>query len=256
MLSDHPIASVIIVNWNHPDVIGRCLHSLAMTDGVKYEVVVVDNGSTPDVVDRLHGWQEEGLIRTLRCEPVNHYFSVGCNIGAAFANPASDYLVLLNSDVQILRPDWLTKMVAWMEDTQQVAPFAYTTRPTVITPGPRDIVSFGWAYDATVEGWARPDGFCLGFRRAAWRPISPDFPWHYGLEEMVCQAIRDGARCGVTCKYIPYIFHHGHGSWTEAPDVANLREPDMPGWFRGLHIETLDFTIVAGEVDHGSYLCW
>ena len=41
-----PIVSIIIVNYNGKDVIGKCLDSVFATIYPYFEVIVVDNGST------------------------------------------------------------------------------------------------------------------------------------------------------------------------------------------------------------------
>ena len=243
MTGDAPLVSIIILNYNHPEMIEACLRTLMITEGVPYEVVVVDNGSEAPVVEFLHAEYAAGRIATLVELPTNLMFLAN-NVGVAASDRRSEYVLLLNSDVEIVGADWLAKTVGWAEGTTVARPFPYTTKPTVADPGPRDVVSVGWAWDPTVEGHARPDGFCCLIRRSAWHDISPDFPWHYGLEEALCAAARDGAKIGVLCKYQPYIVHHGQGSGPVGDiGATHVRQPDMPAWFAGIRIETLDFTV-------------
>lgn len=254
-----PTVSIVIVNHNHPEIINICLRSLSKTGGIPYEVVVVDNGSNLETATVLNEHYERGRIDRLVLEPVNHYFSEGNNIGVKHSSQDSEYVLLLNSDIGIVRPDWLVKLVAWAEGTAKYWPTIWNLRPTVPKPGPLDIVSMGWSYDGTVQpSLARPEGFCCLIRRSAWQDMSQDFPWYYGFEEMVTKVIRAGHRCGVLCQYGSYFVHREAGSWSKAtgdhPRVVNAREPDMPGWFAGLEIETLDFTL--GPNEHDSYLEW
>lgn len=261
-----PLVSIIILNYFHPEVVNICLRSIEITEGIPYEVVVVDNGSSPDVVEALVQHRNEGRITTLVPEPVNHMFAEGNNIGVRNSHPDSKYLLLLNSDVAFLRPDWLTKLVAWMEGTIEYTPSIWGLHPAQPHAGPRDIVSAGFSYDPNVlPGRMRPEGFCCMIRRSVWRDISTDFPWHYGLEEAIALSIRDGAKCGVLSQYPTYFVHREGGSapgtWTcetqfeKAPvPIINLRTPDLPAWFDGLEIETLDFSL--GDHEHDSYLAW
>ena len=83
--------------------------------------------------------------------------------------------------------------------------------------------------------------------------MSPDFPFHYGFEEMVTSVIREGARCGVLFNYAPYVVHREGGSG-KSTEIVNRREPDLPAWFSGINIETLDFTL--GEDEHDTYMEW
>jgi glycosyltransferase involved in cell wall biosynthesis len=266
-----PEVSIVILSWQHPEVIDICLRSLVPTEG-SYEVIVVDNGSGPETVNALREHQAEGRIDVLVEEPENRYFSEGNNIGVAHSNPGSKYILILNSDVAFLRPDWLVKMVAWMEGTITYRAAAWDFAPAAPKPGPRDIVSLNYSNDHTIEGGVRPEGECCLIRRSWWRDISTDFPWLYGFDEMLANAIRDGARCGLLSQpalgnlQSPYIFHRKHGSTKSPAEAAELnaklaqiptrRQPDMTGWYAGLadRIECLDFT--PGPNERDSFLVW
>jgi GT2 family glycosyltransferase len=250
-----PKVSIVILNYNNPRVISKCLETLSITEGVPYEVVVVDNGSRSETINVLREYKEKGLIDTLVESPVNNYFSEGNNIGFRNTNPDSEFVLLLNSDVAFLRDDWLVKVLAWAEGTAVYWPTVWDFEPTKPRSGSRDIVSVGWSHDATVvPGNARPEGWCLLIRRSVWQDMSPDFPWHFGVEEMLGKMVRAGAKCGVLCNYATYLVHREGGSGKAHVDIVNRRKPDIPGWLSGLDIETLDFTL--GESEHDSYLCW
>lgn len=255
--SEQPLVSIVIVNYNHPEFIAVCLRSLTITTGVPYEVIVVDNGSEPETVGVLRVFQKEGYIRKLVEEKENHYFSEGNNIGVRNSDPAAEYVLLLNSDVGILREDWLSKTLAWMNGTAVHWPSIWGLKPTQPSSTPKDIISVGWSHDATViPSLARPEGFCCLIRKSVWKDFSPDFPWLYGIDEALTNMIRAGAKCGVLSQYGTYLVHREGASSdkirTNPP--MNKRAPDIPGWYRGLYIETLDFTL--GPDEHSSYLWW
>ncbi len=250
-----PLVSIVIVNWQHPELIDTCLRTLDITDGVPYEVVVVDNGSGSDNVARLQALKDAGLMTTLVEERVNHYFSAGNNIGFRHTNPASQYILLLNSDVAFRRADWLTKMLAWMEGTAESHPDLWTTHPTVVKPGPFDIISIGWSYEeAILPGHARPEGWCYMVRRQWWRDLDEDFPMGGGLEHTTADTIRAGARCGVLFNYPKYLVHREQGSHQPGMQIPNWATPNVPTWFYCVEVETLDFTL--GPDEHSSYMCW
>lgn len=249
-----PLVSIVILNYNHPEIIDICLRTLPITDEIPYEVVVVDNGSEPETVEALKQHKEEGRINKLVLEPVNHFFSEGNNIGVRHTNSFSKYILLLNSDVAFRRPDWLKKQVGWMEGTTKSWPTVWgVLSPTYPEPGTRDIVSIGWSHDANIDGNARPEGWCCMIRRSWWRDLSPDLPFHGGFEEAIAQSIREGARAGVLCMYGEYLVHREGGSG-KANVIQNRREPDFAAWFSGLKIETLDFRL--GENEHDTYMEW
>jgi GT2 family glycosyltransferase len=251
-----PQVSIVILSYFHPEVTEICLRTLndVTEDDVDYEVVVVDNGSDQETLDMLRKQKLRGRIDTLVEEQVNHMFSGGNNIGVANTNPASKYLLLLNSDVAFMRPDWLSKMIGWMEGTIEHRPSIWPHHPTIPDPGPRDVVSLGWSHDVNIEGRVRPEGWCCLFRREAWRDMSLDFPWYYGFEEMVTSCARDGFKVGVLSQYGSYLVHREQGSSRGPQEHPTKRAPDLPGWFSGIRIESLDFTL--GEFEHDSYLWW
>lgn len=250
-----PRVSIVVLNYNHPGVIGRLLDSLSMTTGVPYELVVVDNGSTPDVVELLKCFKASGKIDTLVLEPINHFFSEGNNIGVRHSNPGTEYILLLNSDTRILHPEWLLRLARWMEGTQETQPS--DSRPVVPTPGPKDVVSIGWSSDPLVPGHARAEGWCCLIRRSKWKDLSPDFPFHGGFEEMVADRARSGAKVGVLVGYDKYIVHDEQGSGGSRDVPAAKRPMDIETWFRGTPpTEMLNFARDAETRRCYGYLEW
>jgi len=93
--------SVCIVNWNCRDFLRACLRSLFdRPQGVSFEVIVVDNGSSDDSVVRIKAAHPDILL----LESGNNLgFSGGNNIGIRHAlDKGADYIWLLNNDA---RPD-------------------------------------------------------------------------------------------------------------------------------------------------------
>jgi len=260
----NPLVSIIVVNYEHPEVCTRLFNSLPMTTDVPYEVVCVDNGSGPETVARLRAFKATGKITRLICEKVNHFFSEGNNIGLRHSNPESKYILFLNSDVEIMHPLWLLRMIEWMEGIPKtLMPYTWSDHPAQPTREPRDIVSIGWSRTVNVPGEARPEGWCCMLRRSVCGQMSPDFPMCWGFEEMIAKIIQPkadgtpGGRAGVLCQYSCYIRHHEQGSEGNklATQIINRRQPDEVGWFAGCNPpETLDFAL--GEHEHSSYLQW
>lgn len=249
-----PQVSIVIVNYNHPEFISKCLQTIHQNTPVPHEVIVVDNASDEHTRSILQHYREINLIDRLLLEPKNWLFSEGNNIGVRNADPASEYVLLLNSDVAIKDPSWLVRMLQWMNGTIQHRPTIWDFHPTNPAPGPYDIISYGWSHDANVAGRVRPEGWCILYRKQWYREMSQDFPWHYGFEQSVCQAVRDGARCGVLFNYAPYVVHREGGSYGGPVEINNIGSPDLTAWFSDIHIESLDFTL--GPNEHDSYLEW
>jgi len=142
-----------------------------------------------------------------------------------------------------------------MDGTIEYKPTVWGLKPTIPKSGPRDIVSIGWSHDVNIQpGRVRPEGWCCLIRRHLWQDMSLDFPFHYGFEEMIASVVRGGAKIGALCQYAPYLVHREGGSGRARTEIINTRVPDIPGWFAGLEIESLDFTL--GPDEHDSYMSW
>ncbi|MDR3466431.1 MAG: glycosyltransferase [Xanthobacteraceae bacterium] len=101
----NPTVSIVVLNYNKPELTLRCLrHLWCNTWGYRYEVIVVDNGSSPAEFAKL---QRVGPARILRLTQ-NRYFGEGNNIGAEQAK--GDYVVFLNNDA-FVADGWLAPLV-------------------------------------------------------------------------------------------------------------------------------------------------
>jgi GT2 family glycosyltransferase len=108
--------SIIIPVWNNADLTKQCLIALAdVTDGVTYEVVVVDNGSTDGVQDFLQTLG--GDVQVIRNQD-NLGFAKACNQGAQAAR--GKHLLFLNNDTIPLK-GWLTALVEELRTHPDVA---------------------------------------------------------------------------------------------------------------------------------------
>ncbi len=100
-----PKVSVIIPSKDQPEILRRCIESLKkLSDYPEYELIVVDNGSSPENRSLIEALGEETGFRYIY-EEEDFNFSRMCDRGAAAA--AGELLLFLNDDTQILRPDWM-----------------------------------------------------------------------------------------------------------------------------------------------------
>lgn len=91
--------SVIIVNYKTAKLTIDCINSIyTQTDGVSFEVIVVDNDSGDDSVQKLS--DVFGNKITIIVSDKNLGFGKGNNLGAKFAK--GRYLLLLNPDTYLL----------------------------------------------------------------------------------------------------------------------------------------------------------
>ena len=146
--------SVIILNWNGEAMLRRFLPNvITNTQRADVEIVVADNGST------------DGSLAYLRTEPVrvielgeNFGFAEGYN--RAIAQVDSDYVVLLNSDVEVT-PCWLDTLLEYARTHEEVA----ALQPKVLSWQSKQDVLVGKMQKVRFEHAGAAGGMidCLGY---------------------------------------------------------------------------------------------
>lgn len=106
-----PLVSLIIPTRNGLQLIQQCVDSiLAKTTYSNYEILIIDNGSDDSATLQYFGeLQAEARVRVLRDERPFNYSALN-NSAAKLAR--GDILGLLNNDLEIISPDWLSEMVS------------------------------------------------------------------------------------------------------------------------------------------------
>ena len=106
--SDEDLVSIVIPSKDNFKVLKRCIDSIhEVPAGVKYEVIVVDNGSNDK---NRESYREllEGYGDTYIYEPLKFNFSRMCNIGASHAK--GNLILFLNDDIKVAGDGWLSTM--------------------------------------------------------------------------------------------------------------------------------------------------
>jgi GT2 family glycosyltransferase len=95
----HPQVAIVVLNWNRKKDTLCCLESLTKIDYPRYEVIVVDNGSTDGSVEALReAFPDPLLIQT----GSNLGYAGGNNIGIERAfERGADYVLVLNNDTML-----------------------------------------------------------------------------------------------------------------------------------------------------------
>jgi GT2 family glycosyltransferase len=106
-LKHPPFISVVLVSWNSEKYLVRCLDSLANQTFQDFEIIIVDNGSTDDTLNRLKTYKQ-GLHFTIKKLDANYGFAVANNIGIRLAQ--GKWVALLNVDA-FPEPDWLEQLL-------------------------------------------------------------------------------------------------------------------------------------------------
>jgi GT2 family glycosyltransferase len=91
---DLPLVSILILNFNKPELtLLSAMSVLASSISVTFEIILVDNGSTPECFELLRA---RDLPVRLVQNAANLYFGEGNNLGADVAR--GEYLLFLNND--------------------------------------------------------------------------------------------------------------------------------------------------------------
>lgn len=88
--------SVIVPNWNGAALLDDCIGSLKRQTFRDFELIVVDDGSTDDSVERVSVLDAEARVVRLQ---VNRGFAAAANAGIAAAR--GDLLLILNNDTEL-----------------------------------------------------------------------------------------------------------------------------------------------------------
>ncbi len=118
MSRTQPLVSVIIPNWNGAHHLPDCLEGLRRQRYRRFEVILVDNGSTDESLALL-----ARLYPQVRVLPLseNRGFAPACNLGIRAAR--GEIVVLLNNDTEAT-PDWLQVVVSALDRHPEVGAVA------------------------------------------------------------------------------------------------------------------------------------
>ena len=143
--------SVIILNWNGESMLRRFLPTVITHTNA--EVVVADNGST----DGSLAYLCTQAVRVIELGQ-NYGFAEGYN--RAIAQVDSDYVVLLNSDVEVT-PHWLDTLLDYARTHEEVV----ALQPKVLSWHSKQDVLNGKAQKVRFEHAGAAGGMmdCLGY---------------------------------------------------------------------------------------------
>lgn len=219
--------SIIVLTYNAPEYVKRCINSLALTAGVDchylkqgaplkvkaFNVVVVDNASDKDTEKFLHQAKLSNKIDVLCTLESNRFFSKGNNIGVKIAPEESDYILLLNSDVEILDPFWLRKLLDMHK---------------------QGITTYGACVGGEFPN--RGDGYCFLIDRKIYEKywLDESFPWFWGITKLQGEVLSGGYSVQAIKSHEKIIKHYGHGSGDAFKKMKNSVGIDLQkvkSWF-------------------------
>lgn len=216
-------ASVIVVTFDNLALTRLCLESLLThTRHPRYEVVVVDNGSTDGTPPYLRGLASRDARVRLILNPSNEGFARACNQGARAA--VGDLLVFLNNDT-VLAPGWLERLARHLEDPGVGAVNPVTNRigtEAEVGGGARD---YGGFLELAARRAREREGerravemlafFCLALQRSVWEEVGElDEAYGQGLfedDDYSVRLVRAGYR--LWCAEDVLVHHFGEAAF-------------------------------------------
>jgi len=72
---NHPVLSIIIVNWNTADITVNCLKSIFTDKGLRhfpYEIILIDNASTDDSLLKIKKLKNLLKIKNFKLKIINN----------------------------------------------------------------------------------------------------------------------------------------------------------------------------------------
>lgn len=180
--------SILMVTYNAPRYVFITLNSLRKhTHGIDYEVICVDNNSrwlTRLVVMAAYwiGW-----IDRLCLSRINTFFAGGNNLAARIASPDGTHYLLLNSDVEIRRDDWLNNLVRYHQ---------------------RGLTSYGIVEGNPID---RLDGYCLLIDRDIYdkHQLDEEHQMWWCVSILQARAMQEGYPARGFREHEQYIHHFG-----------------------------------------------
>ncbi len=106
-----PMVSLIIPTRNGFQLIRQCIESIiAKTTYPNYEIIIVDNGSDdPEIINYFEGLKCQEKVRVIRDDREFNYSALN---NGAVKLAKGELVGLLNNDLEVITPDWLSEMVS------------------------------------------------------------------------------------------------------------------------------------------------
>jgi glycosyltransferase involved in cell wall biosynthesis len=106
-----PLVSLVIPTRNAMELVQQCVDSITeRTTYSRYEIILVDNGSDdPEALAYFAAMQAKGALHVIRDDGEFNYSALN---NRAVAAARGEVVCLLNNDIEVISPEWLSEMVS------------------------------------------------------------------------------------------------------------------------------------------------
>ncbi len=168
----------VVLSYNDPPALSRCLESLLALNYQALEVLVVDNGST---VENLRAIREK--IRDCRIITYgrNLGFAGGCNVGIAEAmSGGADFILLLNQDT-VVGANFVSALVGVARDHPRAAVIGARTLSLPAEGHGPSLLLYAGAWRKWLPLRQRIPGIEQPDRTVSLEPYPTDYVWGHGM---------------------------------------------------------------------------
>lgn len=208
--------SIIILTYNAPEYVRETIETLNEVTNKKdlerCEIIMWDNNSNEETKNLLTSLKEKGYMDKLHFSDENLLFAGGNNEATKLASKCSKYYLLLNSDIRIIDPHWLSFLLNAVEKGKYSgASYGFCKRPS------------------------RCDGYSFIIKRDLYDKFQLDtaFQWWWGLTKMQAQILHEGHSL-LAYRYHNHILVHYGGKSGDAYKNAkgmDIDVTDVNEWF-------------------------
>lgn len=112
-VSDKPTVSIIIPTRDLADITRKCLESVyEKTTYKNYEVIIVNNNSQKEETFKLFN-EYKKKHKNFKVIDANFEFNYSKINNIAVKQTKSDYIILLNNDIEVITPNWIEIMLGY-----------------------------------------------------------------------------------------------------------------------------------------------
>lgn len=154
ILAPVSLSSIIVPHYRTPDRLDLCLRCLARFTPEPHEVIVVDNGSEPAVLEWLRKRDDLTLVERQQGAELGQRAHAEA-LDAGIFRARGDYIVTIHSDTFVRRPGWLSFLIERLEagpydivapGTQHIRPYSAWERLLRVVRGDKPLRRLGPVY--------------------------------------------------------------------------------------------------------------